>query len=194
MRYLSFDIEATGLEDHDYIIEFGAVPFDTEERKIYTDESFHCFIKCPPFEELKPKLNPWVVNNNKKLIEKAASTGQTLKEFKQNLEDYLQSKFLKEFFNGEKIVLFGKSLNAIDLPFLNRDLSREWMSKFFHHRTLDLSSSTLTLIDSGHLEPGLDSGSKMMEYFEMGEVSHTAKEDAINTARMYFKVLDKIQN
>ena len=38
MRYLSIDLEATGLNEHDYIIEFGMVPFCTENLKI--EENF----------------------------------------------------------------------------------------------------------------------------------------------------------
>ena len=45
----------------------------------------------------------------------------------------------------------------------------------------------------GLLEPGMDSGNKLMEYFKMGDVAHTALEDAVNTAQMYFHLLDKFQ-
>ena len=59
-------------------------------------------------------------------------------------------------------MLFGKSLNAIDLPFLNRDLGWEWMRKYFHHRVMDLSSHTYGLMDMGLLEPGMDSGAALV--------------------------------
>jgi len=45
----------------------------------------------------------------------------------------------------------------------------------------------------GLLEKGMDSGAKLMEKFGMGEVSHTALEDAVNTAKMYFKILESLQ-
>ena len=44
------------------------------------------------------------------------------------------------------------------------------------------------LMDMGLLGKGMDSGSKLMEFLGMGEVCHTALEDAINTAKMYFKL------
>ena len=35
MKYLSIDIEATGLREKDFIIEFAAIAFDTNDGKIY---------------------------------------------------------------------------------------------------------------------------------------------------------------
>lgn len=194
MKYLSFDLEATGLEENAYIIEFAMLPFDTETKILNTDLQKHFFIKCPAYTELEPNLNDWVKKNNKSLIEKAHAAGIDLQVFKTELEKYFESKEVKDYFGPEKIVLFGKSISAIDLPFLNRDLGWEWMNKYFHHRNLDLSCATLALIDLGLLPKGLESGSEMMKYLEMGEVSHTALEDAINTAKMYLKILDKVSS
>jgi DNA polymerase-3 subunit epsilon len=64
------------------------------------------------------------------------------------------------------------------------------MNKHFHHRNLDLSCLTLGLIDMGVLAKGMESGSVMMKEFGMGEVEHTALEDAVNTIKMYFKILE----
>lgn len=190
MKYLSFDIEATGLEENALIIEFGMVPFCTESKTINLNLKKHFFIKCPSFEELKPNLNPWVIENNKDLIDKAHSSGISLSDFKKELETYLDSTDVKKYFNNEKVHLFGKSISAIDLPFMNRDLGWEWMNKHFHHRNLDLSCLTLGLIDMGVLPKGMESGSVMMKEFGMGEVEHTALEDAVNTIKMYFKILE----
>lgn len=190
MKYLSFDIEATGLEENAYIIEFGMVPFDTETKKIERELEKHFFVQCPSYEELEPDLNPWVKEHNKELIKTAHAQGITLEKFKTELETYLKSDQILGYFKNEKIMLFGKSISAIDLPFLNRDLGWEWMNNHFHHRNLDLSCYTLGLIDMGLLKPGMDSGGKLMEFLGMGEVNHTALEDAIHTAEMYLKLLD----
>lgn len=192
MKYLSFDIEATGLDQHDYIIEFAMVPIDAETKTIELSLKKHFYVKCPSYEELEPKLNPWVKEHNKELIIKAHKDGVSLDNFKKELEQYLESEEVKNYFDHKKIMLFGKSISAIDLPFMNRDLGWDWMNKYFHHRNLDLSCFTLGLIDLGKLEQGMDSGAKLMEKFGMGEVEHTALEDAINTAKMYFKILDDI--
>lgn len=193
MRYLSFDLEATGLEEDALIIEFAMIPFDSKTGAIEYDLKKHWYIECPPFEKLEPKLNEWVKKHNKELIEKASSEGISLANFKQEFEKYLSSKEIKKYFGDEKIILFGKSISAIDLPFLNRDLGWEWMNNHFHHRNLDLSCATLGYIDAGLLPQGLESGSEMMKYLEMGDVCHTALEDAVNTAKMYLKILKKVK-
>ena len=196
MRYLSFDIEATGLNEHDYIIEFGMVPFCTETKRVEDSLARNFYIKCPSFESLKPKLDKWVIEHNEMLIHKAHVTGLHMDSFKDELETYLISKEVKNYFKNdknEKIILFGKSMSAIDLPFLNRDLSWEFMRKHFHHRNLDLSSTANTLIDLKFIPPECSSGSKLMSFLGMGEVKHTALEDAKNTAIMYLKLLDMFQ-
>lgn len=191
MKYLSFDIEATGLKENDYIIEFGMVPFDTETGKLEKNLGMHHFIKCPSFEELKPSLDPWVIENNETLIKEAHSNGIQISDFKERFKTYLESNEVKEYFQTEKIYLFGKSLNAIDLPFLNRDLGWDFMRKYFSHQQLDLSSVVLSMIDMQMIPAECSSGSKLMNYLGMGEVCHTAMEDAENTALMYLKLLEK---
>ena len=194
MKYLSFDIEATGLDENDYIIEFAMVPFCAKTRQIERSLEKHFYIECPSFEELKPNLNPWVIENNETLIKKAHKIGISLDLFKEELEKYFESKEVKDYFENELIVLFGKSMNAIDLPFLNRDLGWEFMRKYFCHRVNDLSSYAYNLIDMSLLPPQATSGNFLMNYLEMGDVAHTALEDSINTAIMYNKLLDKFSN
>lgn len=191
MKYLSFDLEATGLEEHARIIEFAMIPFDTNQKILETKLQKHFYIQCPSFEELEPNLNPWVKEHNKTLIEKAHAEGIGLDQFKLELEQYFTSPEVKTYFADQRPVLFGKSISAIDLPFLNRDLGWEWMNKHFHHRNLDLSSFLLGLVDLGLLPAGMESGSQIMKYFSMGDVAHTALEDAINTADIYLKLLTK---
>lgn len=191
MKYLSIDIESTGLEAEAKIIQFAAVPIDTATREIKEDLSFFTHVKCPSFEELSPSLSPWVTQNNEGLIRTAHKEGVEINVFKSNLKEYLNSAEVKSYFGNGKIVLFGKSLSAIDLPFLTRDLSLEFMREHFSHRNADLSSIGFGFRDAGILPPDLDPGSSsLMKFFKMGEVSHTALEDAVNTAKLYFKMLD----
>lgn len=192
MRYLSFDIEATGLAEHDLIIEFAMVPFDTLNDSIPLTMAKHFYVKCPSFESIKHKLDPWVVEHNKTLIEKAHSEGISLAEFKEEIRGYTKDPEISEYFKDSpkgKIILFGKSMNAIDLPFLNRDLGWDFMREYFHHQVLDLSSVAFSLIDLGLLPKECATGSGMMKYLSMGDVAHTALEDAVNTARMYLDIL-----
>jgi len=192
MRYLSFDLEATGLMDKDLIIEIAFVPIDAATRTIEKECAFHRYVKCPTFEELKPNLNEWVIKNNKTLIETANQKGLTISELKAELSHYLTSPPIQSYFASnpdKKIILFGKSVNALDFPLLNRDLGREYLQQYFSHRTLDVTTSTMTLIDNGKLPADCMSGSKLMAYFKLGDVAHNAVDDAVNTAILYFNLL-----
>jgi len=191
MKYLSIDIEATGLGENCQIIEFAMIPFDTKLKRLEEGLAKSFYIHCPSFEDLKESLDPWVREHNEKIIRKAHAEGLLMSEFKETLKKYLESSEVKTYFENQKIVLFGKSMTAIDLPFLNRDLGWDFMRKYFHHRNLDLSGIGYALIDLGLLPMGMDSGSNLMNYLNMGEVAHTALEDAKNTAIMYLKLIDK---
>jgi oligoribonuclease (3'-5' exoribonuclease) len=193
MKYLSIDIEATGLAEHCQIIEFAMVPFDTQLKRLEDSLARTMYIHCPSFEDLRDSLDPWVREHNEKIIRKAHAEGMMMSEFKEFLKKYLESPEVRTYFGNQKIVLFGKSMSAIDLPFLTRDLGWDFMRKYFHHRNLDLSGTGYALIDLGLLPMGMDSGSNMMNYLNMGEVAHTALEDAKNTAIMYLKLLDKFE-
>jgi len=189
MKYLSIDIEATGLNEDCYIIEYAMIPFDAKTKTLEESLTKEFTIWCPSFEELKPKLDQWVIEHNKELIDKSHSEGIKLDDFKKNLENYFESQEVQEYFENKPIVIFGKSINAIDLPFLTRDLGWDWMRKYFNHRTHDLTSVVYAFIDQGKLPEACESGSELMKHLGMGEVAHTALEDARNTALMYFKLL-----
>ncbi len=191
MKYLSIDIEATGLAEDCQIIEFAMIPFDTQFKRLEESLARSVYIHCPSFEDLKTSLDPWVREHNEKIIRKAHHEGLMHSEFKEFLVKYLEGPEVRQYFNNQKIVLFGKSMTAIDLPFLTRDLGWEFMRKYFHHRNLDLSGLGYGLIDLGLLPQGMDSGTNLMNHLGMGAVAHTALEDAKNTAIMYLKLLDK---
>ena len=193
MKYLSIDLEATGLGENCQIIEFAMVPFDTQLKRLEDSLARTMYVHCPSFEDLRDSLDPWVREHNEKIIRKAHAEGLMMSEFKEYLKKYLESPEVRAYFGNQKIVLFGKSMTAIDLPFMNRDLGWDFMRKYFHHRNLDLSGIGYSLIDLGMLPMGMDSGSNLMNYLNMGEVAHTALEDAKNTAIMYLKLLDKFE-
>lgn len=197
MKYLSIDIEATGLNEHDLIIEFAMVPFCSNTKTINRLLQKHYYIQCPSLEQLRPRLDPWVIEHNSSLIEKAHHSGISIAAFQEELRNYLESSEIKEYFSEnpvKKIILFGKSLNAIDLPFLSRDLGWHFMRTYFHHQVHDLSSVVFSLIDKKIIPDKCCSGSELVKYMNMGEVAHTALEDAINTAKLYLELLEINQN
>ncbi len=191
MRYLSIDIEATGLAENCLMIEFAMIPFDTQSCTLEETLARSEFIQCPSFEELRPTLDPWVIEHNETLIRKAHRDGMPLSKFREYLQTYLESPAVKTYFGNQKITLFGKSMSAIDLPFLNRDLGWDFMRKYFQHRQLDLSGLAYGLMDVGLLPAGMESGSALMRHLGLGAVAHTALEDARNTAIMYLKIIEK---
>ncbi|MDA8793879.1 hypothetical protein N9N67_11580 [Bacteriovoracaceae bacterium] len=190
MKYLSIDIESTGLDKDCQIIQFALVAFDAEKKEISEAIKKEYLIKCPSLEELKNQVNPWVYTNMGDVINLAHQKGIPLGQFKNELISYLKSAEVQNYFNHEKIVLFGKSLSAIDIPFLKRDLGWDTFSDVFMHRNLDLSCFCYSLIDLGLLTPEMGSGEKLMKFFNMGDVCHTAMDDAINTIKLYFNLLD----
>ena len=197
MRYLSIDIEATGLNQNDYIIEYAMIPFDAHTQTLESNLARHYYLHCPSFDNLKPSLDPWVIEHNETLIRKAHKEGLSLKSFRDELSLYLENKEVRTYFANSpkgKVILFGKSLNAIDLPFLTRDLGWDFMRKYFHHQVLDLSSIAHALVDFNQLPEPCRSGSELMSHLQMGAVCHTALEDAKNTALMYLKLLTLGQN
>ena len=192
MRYLSFDIEATGLGERDFLIEFAALPFDASTGVLEESLAWQTYVHCPSFEELRPGLNSWVVENNRKLIEKAHGEGLSPADFKRELTRYLKSPPVAQYFGGEKPILFGKSVASIDIPFLKRDLGWDWFEQHFSHRQLDLSAVSYCLIDGGTLPESCSTGSGLMKHLGLGEVAHTALEDARNAAVMYLKLIGKM--
>ncbi|MCY4524535.1 MAG: exonuclease domain-containing protein [Halobacteriovoraceae bacterium] len=196
MKLLSIDIESTGLSQNDLIIEFAMIPFDTDKRQIESSLQQHFLIQCPSFDKLKSNLDPWVIEHNEKLIKKAHEEGIPLGEFKKRLEDCLNDKKLRDYFSlkkNEGMIIFGKSLNAIDLPFLIRDLGWNFMRKYFHYHVVDLTSVVYSLVDLRCLPVEVLSGSALAKHYGIGEVAHTALEDAYNMALIYTKILKQFR-
>lgn len=193
-KYLSIDIESTGLEENCHLIEIAFIPLDTEENKLREEDSLRLLVGCPSFEELKPVLNSWVKKHNKRLIEDAHQNGIPPEELPARIKEYLESKPLKEFFGDEPITLLGKSLSALDIPMMNRYLGGEFMRETFHHHTADVTCFARALVDAGMLPPAHASGSKLIKYFEVGsKVQHTALDDARDMALIYLKLLEHVK-
>lgn len=193
-KYLSIDTEATGLEEGAYLIQLAFVPIDSAARVVRSDLSVETLIQCPSFEALKPKLNPWVIEHNEGLIRNAHEKGIPLSELKNFVARYMESEPIRQFFKNERPAFFGKSLSALDIPLLTRDLGKPFMEKYFHHHTLDITCVSRALVDAGVLPPGCESTTQLIRHFGLrNDARHTALSDALDMATIYFKQLDLLQ-
>lgn len=190
---LSIDTEATGLEQDCHLIQFGCVPLDTEKRWVESDLGIELWIRCPSFEELRPSLNPWVVEHNEELIRKAHATGIPPETFKTAVQSYLDSRPIKNFFGKEKPIVLGKSLSALDIRLLQRYLGISFMQERFHHHTIDVTSVARYLVDSNVLPEGCERTSGIIKHLGIREEpSHTALNDATDMASVYIKLLELV--
>jgi DNA polymerase-3 subunit epsilon len=190
-RYLSIDTEATGLEEWTYLIQLAFVPIDTVTRKVHTELAFETLVHCPSFEELKPRLNPWVIEHNEGLIRKAHAEGIPSAELPKKVAAYMESPGVAALFKDSRPPFFGKSLSALDIPIMTRYFGKPFMEKYFHHHTLDLTCVSRGLVDAGVLPPGCESTTKLIRHFGIREdANHTALSDALDMAAIYFKQLD----
>lgn len=193
-RYLSLDTEATGLEVDCYLIQVALVPIDGTSKTIFSEWGKEILIQCPSFEELKPKLNPWVLEHNEDLIRKAHKEGFSPAAFKQWMENYLTAPEIKTYFKNERPTLLGKSMSALDIPVLTRYLGKDFMEKYFHHHTLDLTCVARFLSDTGKVPSGCYTTSKLLQHFKIRQKpEHTALSDASDMGQVYFKLLDLLQ-
>jgi oligoribonuclease (3'-5' exoribonuclease) len=187
-KYLSIDTEATGLEEDNYLIQFAFVPVDISAKTVRLDLGQEVYVHCPSFEELKPKLNPWVLENNESLIRKAHADGLKPLDFRTFVTQYMESKPITDFFGDSRPVLLGKSLSALDIPIMHRYLSRPFMDKYFHHHTMDVTCLARFFVDCGLLPEGCQSTTKLIQHFKIREgANHTALSDAVDMGNIYIQ-------
>lgn len=189
-KYFSIDTEATGLEEDTHLIQFAILPVDSENSRIYTELAREWLVKCPSFESLKPKLNPWVLEHNEGLIRDAHAKGLEPAALKAELQAYLDSPEIKQFRGSSKPMFLGKSLSALDIPLMHRYFGRPFMEAYFHHHTVDITCVARALVDAGAMPSGCESTTKLLRFFQIREdARHTALSDAVDMANAYVKLL-----
>lgn len=189
-KYLSIDTEATGLTEDCHLLQFALVPLDTKIQSVRHDLGTEVTIWCPSFEELLPTLNDWVKEHNEGLIRDSHKNGMSKEKFQQWIAGYLAKPEMVSFFGGERPIILGKSLSALDIPILTRYLGKPAMEKYFHHHTLDVTCVSRYLVDLGKLPAGCESTSKLIKYLGVREdANHTALSDATDMAEIYLRLL-----
>lgn len=178
MKYLSLDIETTGLikGKHD-ILSVGMIVVNTDKvgKKPKLKELPHLYIAIE-HEEICGNL--YALNMNKDLIEgivKGHVEGAKLLDVVEAGNTIVD--FLDTHFGDSKITVIGKNAAAFDIPFIE---SRFWMTlggKRFRHRVLDVGSM--------YYDPNvLDEVPNLKQCKELagidGIVTHNALEDAFD--------------
>ena len=192
-KYLSIDTEATGLREPNYLIQLAMVPVDAKTKKVHTELGRETLIKCPSFEELAPTLDAWNLEHNKELIIRAHKDGIAPEAVAPWVKAYFEMPEVKALFGGNRPVLLGKSLSALDIPILKRYLGWQFYEQHFHHHTLDVTCVARFLVDAGLMPSGCESSSKLIKHFGIREdVRHTALSDALDMGEVYVKMLERM--
>lgn len=166
MKYISIDIETTGLDPETcQIIEFAAiVNNDTDEYP-----TFHRYIKHPLYYG-----KPYALSMHPRIFKELAKgkgiwPGQLAFEF---------SMFLKENGFDDRITVAGKNFAAFDVKFLEE--LRDWKKLIkIRHRVLD--PAILYMRPEDKVPPNM---STCLERAGLGEVSHTAVGDAMDVIHL----------
>jgi oligoribonuclease (3'-5' exoribonuclease) len=188
MRYLSLDLETTGLDSQkDQILMIGAVVEDTEASDTPVEQlrTFGCYIKHARYEGSSYALamNAWILD-----ILSGRKTGDwpVINSYESNNPD--QQPWVSQFsyflynsfplqYDGE-IVLAGKSVANFDYQFLPSRLRQH-----FSHRMIDPGNC---LIDWSKSSP--PSLNDLKKRFDIpGPVTHDAVEDARDVIRILRK-------
>lgn len=146
MKYLSLDLETTGLNGGLQILEIAAVAEDSEVKNMHVDALpyFHCYVLHEQYfgEAMALAMNASIL---RKIAAHEFKYGKTSAlDSGKGQESFIHIQALKFHFGewlcnvygqNEVITLTGKNVGAFDLPFL-RNIPG-WETGRFHHRVLD---------------------------------------------------------
>lgn len=173
MKYLSLDLETTGL-DHKTcdVIMLSAIFEDTADLKpLEKLPHFTCYIKQDYYggEAYALGMNGWIFKE---------MSGQVVPKYPvytKAIALALLSDFVKEQFNGDKPTLAGKNVSGFDWPFLKEEAPFK-----VHHRMIDVGS-----VFADFSKPCLPSLSQVKLQCNLGdEVAHDAYEDALDVIKV----------
>lgn len=188
MKYLSIDLETTGLDpENNQILEFGAVIEDTNNR-LSLDElpTFHTFIDNGDLIQ----GNAYALQMNSEILKKIATKEDGYNYVEPRNLGWMFHRWLMEqgFKTSEKnsiikITVAGKNFGAFDLQFLNNCENFNAYVKI-DHRIIDPGTLCVDWVKDEHV-PGLNE-CKARHGID-GEVTHNAVEDAIDVIKVLRK-------
>jgi oligoribonuclease (3'-5' exoribonuclease) len=176
MKYVSIDLETTGLDaEHCQIIEFGAV-YDDLSLPFDASQVFHRFVRHPVYTG-----EPYALAMNQKILYTLAENQHPdIHDFKDLAGGFMSWLLERGFDLRSPIVVAGKNFSGFDKPFLRHAPHFEEFIRL-HHRGLDPGTMyfdpTCDEVVPGTQEclrrAGLDD-----------TVAHTAVEDAMDVCRL----------
>lgn len=177
MKYVSIDLETTGLDPLEcQIIEFAAVLDDTS-KPLEEAEAFQCYVKHDIYQG-----EPFALHMNREIFHILATrTGRIIPIRALHLEFTNWLGLLEACDSDGKITASGKNFSTFDLPFLIE--SGHWWKNIFHRRVLDPASMYATPDDEKL--PGTEECLKRAGINET--VSHNALEDALQVCKLIRK-------
>lgn len=173
MKYVSVDIETTGLNPYDcHILEIGAIIEDTEkQRSRNLCPTFHCFVNRKLYEG-----SLFALDMNAKVLHEILEAKTRVIPYSGLLwETQIVTQF-KDFLNrngAEKPIFAGKNFAGFDLQFLK--MLPGWETIKYRHRTLD---PTLAFIDWAIDEVPPDTTTCLQRAGLPETVNHRALDDA----------------
>jgi oligoribonuclease (3'-5' exoribonuclease) len=177
MKYCSIDIETTGIDEETCdIIEIGVVLDDLKNPKPLDQlATYHTYV----LPEGRGYVGePFALSMHGEIFERISSLDPDYTYLEANEVGESLSDFFADYFEY-KILAAGKNFGSFDLQFLKKlPEFNNWVT--FHHRSLDPSMLYIDLAED--LEPpGLK---KCLERAEIGEIAHTALEDALDVVKL----------
>lgn len=181
-KILFVDTETGGLDPNKNSLL--SVGFVIWENGIIIDKK-EIFIKSENYN-----VNPFALEFNKLNLLEVYNKGKNEDEFKVEFNEFI----LKNFKFGELIILAGHNVN-FDVSFLKVFFSKVGikLSDYFTHRYIDTSSICKFMYHSNLVEKDISSSDKAFLYFGIEVANrHSALGDAIATAELYSKLIEKI--
>lgn len=176
MKYVSIDIETTGLDSaRDQILEIGAI-FDDGKIDLWKLPRFHCYVHAKIMTG-----DPFALAMNAEIIKKIANKDPDCMENRQIVGYFANWLTVSCGYDlgSEKVVYAGKNVGSFDLPFLDNNIDG-WRGLPRHHRILDPAMLYLKADDKGPLS--------LADCLERAgiqkSVKHTALEDAEDVVRL----------
>lgn len=182
MKVISTDLETTGLdEDYCQIIELAAVIEDiSNPQPLDKLPTFHCYIVHDIY-----KGEAAALAMHAKIFKRIAERTPGYNYYAPYEAAYaFQQWLLQNIPNQLKYTMVGKNFASFDLPFLKAEPNFKPLTKFFHHRVMDLGSMFVSPV----LDQVLPSTAECLKRAGMDtNISHEAKDDALQVIQLIRK-------